>query len=146
MTSKGRTMDRTNIEDAQQPARAQERGPEKRAEIGGRRARGDANPAQRRTLEMDRLREVGRNLGGQLDDQVKKRPYVVIGAAAGVGFVAGSILGSRLGQVLLAAGMGYLAKHVFAGDLGIDRIQAGLERLTGDVETAAARERHSGRS
>ncbi len=71
---------------------------------------------------------------------------MVIGAAAGVGFAAGSVLGSRLGQVLLAAGMGYVAKHVLAGDLGIDRIQAGLERLTGDVETAAARERHSGRS
>jgi ElaB/YqjD/DUF883 family membrane-anchored ribosome-binding protein len=134
-------MDRTNIEDPTQPAR----GAEKRsAEYSARRAARDE--AQRKPLEMARLREVGRNLSGQLDDQVRKRPYAVVGAAAGVGFVAGSILGSRLGQVLLAAGLGYLAKHVVAGDFGIDRIQAGLERLTGDVETAAARERASGRS
>jgi hypothetical protein len=141
MTLKGQNMDRTNIEDPTQPVR----GADKRsAEYSARRAARDE--AQRKPLEMARLREVGRNLSGQLDDQVRKRPYAVVGAAAGIGFVAGSILGSRLGQVLLAAGMGYMAKHVLAGDFGIDRIQAGLERLTGDVETAAARERASGRS
>ena len=68
--------------------------------------------AARLRTEIARLREVGRNLGGQIDEQVRKRPYVGLGAAAGVGFVAGSLLGSRLGQVLLAAGIGYAAKRV----------------------------------
>jgi hypothetical protein len=57
---------------------------------------------------------------------------VVIGAAAGLGFVAGSLFGSRLGQVLLAAGVGYLAKNVLEGDIGIDHIKEGIERLTNE--------------
>ncbi len=134
-------MNNTNIEDRTQEERmrAQERLQE--------RGRGPRHPEHREgrpRIEVDRLREVGRNLGDQLDEQVRKRPYVVLGAAAGVGFVAGSILGSRLGQVLLAVGVGYAAKHVLGGEFGLDRLQAGLERLTGEFE--AKTERGSGRS
>jgi ElaB/YqjD/DUF883 family membrane-anchored ribosome-binding protein len=88
--------------------------------------------AEKARAEMARLRLAGRNLGAQVDEQVRKRPYVVIGAAAGLGFVVGSLFGSRLGQVLLAAGMGYVAKNVLEGDMGIDRIQEGIERLAGE--------------
>ncbi len=113
------------------------------------RVRAEPSAAQRRA-QLNRLREVGRNLGGQLDDQVRKRPYAVLGAVAGVGFVAGSVLGSRLGQMLLAAGVGYLAKRVLGGELGLERLQAGLERLTGEVDAAsasrAAADRSSARS
>ncbi len=141
-------MNRTNFDDPQEAARGQERAQERSQPSAGRHAAAGqrANPAsaQKARIEMDRLREVGRNLGDQLDEQVHKRPYVVIGAAAGVGFVAGSILGSRLGQVLLAAGVGYAAKHVLGGDFGLDRLQAGLDRLTGELEAKA--ERSSGRS
>ena len=130
-------MNRTNADDPQtQGPRGQEHGAHHR-DPG---YRGDSGAAGWRPIEMDRLREVGRNLGGQIDEQVHKRPYVVLGAAAGFGFVAGSILGSRLGQVLLAAGVGYVAKRVLGGELGIDRIQAGIEKLTGEAE------RRSGRS
>jgi ElaB/YqjD/DUF883 family membrane-anchored ribosome-binding protein len=101
--------------------------------------RSNSDVAARRPLEMDRLREVGRNLGGQIDEQVRKRPYVVLGAAAGFGFVAGSVLGSRLGQVLLAAGLGYAAKRVLGGDFGIERIQAEIEKLTGEAERRSGR-------
>jgi ElaB/YqjD/DUF883 family membrane-anchored ribosome-binding protein len=85
--------------------------------------------SEKAKVDMVRLREAGKNLGVQLEEQARKRPYVVIGAAAGLGFVAGSLLGSRLGQLLLAAGIGYLAKDVFDGEMGIDRIQEGIERL-----------------
>jgi hypothetical protein len=81
--------------------------------------------------EMDRWREVGRNLGAQLEEQLQKRPYVVVGAAAGIGFVAGSLFGSRLGQMLLAAGLGYVVKNVLEGQ-GVESLQAGLEKLTAD--------------
>jgi hypothetical protein len=101
--------------------------------------RSNSDVAARRPLEMDRLREVGRNLGGQIDEQVRKRPYVALGAAAGFGFVAGSVLGSRLGQVLLAAGLGYAAKRVLGGDFGIERIQAEIEKLTGEAERRSGR-------
>jgi len=85
--------------------------------------------------EMARLREIGRNLGSQIEEQVHKRPYVVVGAAAGLGFVAGSLLGSRLGQVLLAAGIGYVAKNVLEGNIGVERIQEGIARLTHERES-----------
>jgi ElaB/YqjD/DUF883 family membrane-anchored ribosome-binding protein len=117
-------MNRTNIDDPQPQHKAQEK-PRTR---GARAAEHD--DAQRRKTEVARLREVGRNLGEQIDEQVRKRPYVALGAAAGVGFVAGSLFGSRLGQVLLAAGIGYAAKHALGGDLGLDRIQAAIEKLT----------------
>ena len=129
-------MNRPNPEEPQpQPPR----GPEP----GGRRPdaayRAESNAAPWRAIEMDRLREVGRNLGDQLDEQVRKRPYAVIGAAAGLGFVAGSILGSRLGQVLLAVGVGYAAKRVLGDEFGIDRLQAGLERLASETERRSGR-------
>jgi ElaB/YqjD/DUF883 family membrane-anchored ribosome-binding protein len=79
--------------------------------------------------EMARLREASKNIGQQLEEQVHKRPYVVIGAATGIGFVAGSLLGSRLGQILLAAGLGYAAKNVLEGNMGMERIQESIERL-----------------
>ncbi len=135
-------MNRTSIDDPQQPPpRAQERG----QEFAGRRGyRRDGGSAGHRAIEMDRLRDVGRNLSEQIDEQVHKRPYVALGAAAGIGFVAGSILGSRLGQVLLAAGVGYAAKQLLGGEFGLDRLKAGLEELTGEVDSRT--ERGSGRT
>jgi ElaB/YqjD/DUF883 family membrane-anchored ribosome-binding protein len=118
-------MDRTEShERSQQPTEQHER--------TSTRGAGHEARIERARAEMARLRAAGRNLGAQLDEQVRKRPYVVIGAAAGLGFVAGSLFGSRLGQVLLAAGMGYVAKNVLEGDLGIDRLQEGFERLVGE--------------
>ena len=87
-------------------------------------------------LDVSRLREVGRNLGEQIEEQVQKRPYVVIGAAAGIGFVAGSLFGSRLGQMLLAAGLGYVAKNLVAGEIDVERLQEKLEELSGERSTA----------
>ena len=139
-------MDRINTDEPQQSARRQE-GQDYSARRSDR-VRAEPTAAQRRA-QLNRLREVGRNLGGQFDDQVRKRPYVVLGAVAGVGFVAGSVLGSRLGQMLLAAGVGYVAKRVLGGEFGLERLQAGLERLTGEVDASASRmaaDRSSARS
>lgn len=107
------------------------------ARRGERGARKDGDAGNRRRIPLDRLREVGRNLGTQFDEQVHKRPYAVLGAVLGAGFVAGSVFGSRLGQVLFAAGVGYVAKHYLGGDFGIDRIQASLERLATEAERSA---------
>lgn len=87
-------------------------------------------------LDVARLREAGKNLGTQIEEQVQKRPYVVIGAAAGIGFVAGSLFGSRLGQMLLAAGLGYVAKNLLAGDISVERLQEKLEEMSGERSTA----------
>jgi hypothetical protein len=53
--------------------------------------------------------------------------------------VAGSLLGSRLGQVMIAAGLGYAAKRVLGDDFGIERIQAEIEKLTGEAERGSGR-------
>jgi ElaB/YqjD/DUF883 family membrane-anchored ribosome-binding protein len=137
-------MNNTNIEDPQPPTRVQERAQASSAKHAETSRRSETAASHKPRIDVERLREVGKNLGGQIDDQVQKRPYVVIGAAAGVGFIAGSILGSRLGQMLLATGVGYAAKHLLGADFGLDRLQAGLEKLTGELE--ARTERGSGRS
>jgi ElaB/YqjD/DUF883 family membrane-anchored ribosome-binding protein len=84
-------------------------------------------------LELGRWREVGRNLSTQVDEQVHKRPYVAVGAAVGLGFVAGSLFGSRLGQLLVAIGFGYLAKSMLGEAASLDSLQAGLEKMTGET-------------
>lgn len=124
-------MNRTNLEEPHRPTAEHER-PEER---GGTRRKRSAEDGERRKLEIAKLREVTRNLGAQLEEQVGKRPYVVIGAAAGLGFMAGSLFGSRLGQVLLAAALGYAMKNAMGDELGVERIRAGLEKLTGEAGT-----------
>jgi hypothetical protein len=125
-------MNRTDIDEQGQPSTGHER---KSTRYSTREGGG----VDRGRLEMARLRAAGKNLGAQLEEHVHKRPYVVIGAAAGLGFVAGSLFGSRLGQVLLAAGLGYLAKNVFEGDVGMERIREGLERLAQERKDRPAR-------
>jgi hypothetical protein len=113
-------MDRTNFDEqpphAQQERRGQGHAPERPQE-------------EQHKIDMARLRDVGRNLATQLEQQAVKRPFVVIGAAAGVGFLAGSLFGSRLGQALLAAAAGYFAKNVLESDIGLKRLEDNLERL-----------------
>jgi ElaB/YqjD/DUF883 family membrane-anchored ribosome-binding protein len=121
-------MNRTDIDEHTQHASGHDE--RKRTRHAGH----EAGATEKGKIEMTRLREAGKNLGVQLEEQVRKRPYVVIGAAAGVGFVAGSLFGSRLGQVLLAAGLGYVAKNVLEGDIGVERIQEGIERLAQEKE------------
>jgi ElaB/YqjD/DUF883 family membrane-anchored ribosome-binding protein len=129
-------MNTTNLEEPH--VRAQEPAAGRKGSARSNRSEFDGTSASSaRRIKLDRLREVARNLGGQLDEQVHKRPYAVLGAALGVGFAAGSVLGSRLGQVLLAGGLGYVAKHFLGPDFGIERIQATLEKLAAEAERRA---------
>jgi hypothetical protein len=82
-----------------------------------------------RTFDPARLRELGGRLGAQLEAQARKHPYATISAAAGLGFVAGSLFGSKLGQVALAAGVGYVAKNVLEGDLAVELLRQAIEKL-----------------
>jgi hypothetical protein len=61
------------------------------------------------------VRTTARNLNAQLATQMKERPYAAIGLAAGAGIVAGSILGSRIAQLGVAAAAGYLARDLLEG-------------------------------
>ena len=82
-----------------------------------------------RTFDPARLRELGGRLGAQLEAHARKHPYATISAAAGLGFVAGSLFGSKLGQVALAAGAGYVAKNVLEGDLAVELLRQAIEKL-----------------
>ncbi len=86
------------------------------------------HPQRAQTFDSARMRQVARTLGGQLQAQARKRPYAMIGAAAGVGFVAGSLFGSRLGQIAIAAGIGYVARNVLEGEMG-EPLRRGFEKL-----------------
>jgi hypothetical protein len=63
---------------------------------------------------------------------VHKRPYVFVGGAAALGFFAGSLLGSRFGQLVLAVGLGYIARNVLGGDIDAASIEAGMGKITGE--------------
>lgn len=96
-------------------------------------ARAQGSQAQAEPLSMDKIRDVGKNLGEQLETQIKDRPYVVLGAVAGVGFVAGSLLGSRLGQIAIALAGGYLVRNMIRGGGGGDVqrfVKEGIDKLT----------------
>jgi len=122
-------MNRTDIEDQGQRTQQDEK---RRSKKGDRTAQGHA-ASDEGGMEIERLREVGRNLGTQIEEQMHKRPYVVVGAAAGAGFVLGSLFGSRLGQVLLAAGIGYVVKNVIGGDIGVESPAEAQVELLGPV-------------
>ena len=53
-----------------------------------------------------------KSLTSRLEAQVKARPFVALGAVAGISFVAGSILGNRIGQLAVAIGIGYAATRI----------------------------------
>ena len=110
-------------------------GTQKPAWEGGRREGRAAAQGQVQgdeAMSLDKIRDVGKNLGEQLETQLKERPYVVLGAVAGVGFVAGSLLGSRLGQVAIALAGGYLVRNMIRGGGGdVQRIvKQGIDKLT----------------
>jgi hypothetical protein len=85
-------------------------------------------------LSLDRVREITRNLGEQLETQIHERPFVVLGAVAGASFVAGSLLGSRLGQIAVAIAGGYLVRNALnqaAGPGGVQRVvKESIEKIT----------------
>jgi hypothetical protein len=67
-----------------------------------------------------------------VEEQVHKRPFAILGATVGLGFAAGSLFGSRLGQMLLAGGIGYIIRNATGAEPSVDRIRTGLERLAGE--------------
>jgi hypothetical protein len=75
--------------------------------------------------------EAGRKLAAELEKHLRERPFVVLGAVAAVGFVAGSLFGSRLGQVLAAAAGGYALREALRVGMDMNGIRAGLDRLAG---------------
>jgi ElaB/YqjD/DUF883 family membrane-anchored ribosome-binding protein len=121
-------MNQTNIGDVHAGSTRESRQERKR-----RMAQEGLSAGARRRIELGRWRDAGRNLSAQIDEQVHKRPYVALGAAAGLGFVAGSMFGTRLGQLVMAIGLGYVAKGILGDAASLEALQAGLEKMTGET-------------
>jgi len=99
-----------NGADHETPARPSGPRPESLA-AAGRRIQEDASRL------AAHVQDVGSEMEGVLAGQVRERPYTTLAAAAGVGYVLGGGLGSRL--TLLAFGMATrLAMAMIARELG----------------------------
>ncbi len=109
------------------PSRDQQQPGEEENGVGARRR--SRQEELGRAFDPARLAELGRHLGAQISEQARRRPYAILSAAAGIGFVAGSLLGSKLGQIALAVGVGYVAKNVVEGELGLELVRHALEKL-----------------
>jgi hypothetical protein len=93
---------------------------------------------ERSGLSLEKIRSVGQNLGEQIEEQLAERPYVVLGAVAGVGFVAGALVGSRLGQIAVAIAGGYLIRNAIRSQGGDVQklVKQGIDKLTSERSTA----------
>ncbi len=121
-------MDQANVdEQSNTTTRARRERPARREE-----SHDTALRNSERRQRIRELAEVARNLGSQIDEQVHKRPYVVVGSTAVLGFVAGSLFGSRFGQLVLAVGLGYVARNVLGGEIDVASIGAGVGKLAGE--------------
>ena len=63
-------------------------------------------------VDIKKYLKDAKSLTSRLESQVTERPFVALGAVAGLSFVAGSILGSRVGQLAVAIGIGYAATRI----------------------------------
>jgi hypothetical protein len=63
-------------------------------------------------IDIRKYADEAKTLGKRFDAQITSHPYAVIGSVAGVAFIAGSVLGNRLGQLAVAIGLGYAATRL----------------------------------
>jgi hypothetical protein len=66
-------------------------------------------------VDLKKYLDAGRNVGRTLEDQIVTRPYVALGIVGGAGFLLGSLIGSRVGQIAVAIGIGFAATKVMQG-------------------------------
>ena len=67
-------------------------------------------------------------LPGRVETGLKTHPFTTVGVIAGVSFVGGMVLGSRVARAVLVAVAPAVAQRLLAGPVG-DR----LERIIGDA-------------
>ena len=82
---------------------------------------------------LARVRTVAQNLNRQIDHQMKERPWAMMAGAATTGFLAGSILGSRIAQLAVAAAAGYLGRDLIERSGVADDLRRALR---GALDTA----------
>ena len=70
-------------------------------------------------VDLRKYLDEAKSLGQRLDSQMSTHPYAVLGAVAGTSFLAGALLGSRIGRFTVAIGLGYAATR-FAQENDLD--------------------------
>ena len=105
----------------------------KTAESENRKSSRD-NQRMTSSFDMDKVRETMRKLGTDAIEQTKAHPQIAVGVGVGIGFIAGSIFGTRLGQLACALGAGYVLKHALANGASLDSIQRSIEKLVNSAK------------
>jgi hypothetical protein len=89
--------------------------------------------------QLDQLARAARNVGEDVANYVRRRPVAAIGIAAGAAFVAGTVLGSRVGRFALIMAAGSLAQDILDESLG----EGGVKKLVTDELSRLVRSRAS---
>jgi hypothetical protein len=105
-----------------------------------RRTESIARPKRARSeSQIDQLARAAQNAREGIVEYVKERPIAALGIAAGAGFVAGCVLGSRVGRIALMVAAGSVAQDLLNESLG----EGGVKKLVTDELSRFARSRES---
>lgn len=85
--------------------------------------------------QLTKIKTAGMNVGDEIAAYAKKNPLAALAIAVGGGFVVGSVVGSRLGRVVLIAAAGKVAQAVIAGAFKGD----GADPLVADEQRKPAK-------
>jgi hypothetical protein len=86
---------------------------------------------------MRELIQIGRTLPGKLQRAMKTHPGTVLTALGGASFLAGVVLGSRLGRAALALSIPFALEQLIESDLG-PRLWRSVEELMGEDHAGTA--------
>jgi hypothetical protein len=71
--------------------------------------------AMRHGVDLRRVLDEAKSMGERLGTRMSSRPYIVLGAVAGVSFLAGGLLATRIGQLAVAGALGHALTRMFPG-------------------------------
>lgn len=83
------------------------------------------------------LMQSGSAVVRSLEEQVEKRPYMMIAAAAGTAFGLGALMGSRVGRLLTALCASYAVKELARGEVG-QRVAIAVRKGLADITSTDA--------
>jgi hypothetical protein len=81
--------------------------------------------------------QMSRGLGKRIQNDLQTRPEALLIAVGGASFLAGAILGSRLGRLILSAAIPFGIQHLVESEVA-PRLQSYVKDLMHDDESSAA--------
>jgi len=81
--------------------------------------------------------KMGRGLGSRLQRDMGTHPEALLVAVGGASFLAGAVLGSRLGRIILSAAIPLGIQHLVESELG-PRLRTYVQGLMSDGDSDAA--------